>query len=158
MSSQEGRFNGLSFVGGCACAPVDPETPPWSSSPRVGWLGGGESSKLGANFNSSTAGRLNTSLPEAVGAEESHSTLLSKQQVPKWGVCNAVSWQAGGQRRLDATCEKRWVGELGDALVRLAGQLGVLGSTTGKWGEAGRCLLRTLWCCYFGTEPGTSPQ
>ena len=121
-SSQEGRSNGLSFVGGCACAPEDPETPLWSSSPRVGWLRGGESCKMGANFNCSTSGRLNASLPEAPSAEESHSTLLSKQQIPRWGVCNAVSLRAGSQRRLDATCEKRWVGEP----TRLAGLLGAL--------------------------------
>lgn len=34
-SSREGRFNGLSFVGGCVRAPEDPGTPPWPCSPRA---------------------------------------------------------------------------------------------------------------------------
>lgn len=68
-SSQEGRFNGLSFVGGCVCAQRTRELlcgPPaggrrWRGGERRIW------SKL---LPRRGAGRLNTSLPAAAGAVE----------------------------------------------------------------------------------------
>lgn len=116
-SSLEGRFNGLSFVGGCVCAPEDPGTPLWSSSPRAmfEWGRGCGDQRIGSKLTAAPqGGGIPASGPLAQRSRTPSRSPSSR--VPRWEVCHAVSSRAGCELRLDATCKKRRVGEPAEAL------------------------------------------